>query len=230
MPAKLTKTLSAPAKPVPRLWTDFGTERLKAFSDGVFSIVITLLVLELKVPHLDAPEDWEELVWALSSLWPKLLAYVASFVVVGIYWLAHHNAFRYISRTKRPLLWINNFYLMSVSLIAFSAAMLGEYPNNKLASMLYGLNLVLVGLCLLGLWHYATANGLVDDHHHPKVLRATKLLSVVPVVLYSLATLLSLVSVKLALLMYVLVPTLYVMPGLLERFLEAAAKRAEAER
>lgn len=95
------------------------THRIEAFSDGVFAVAITLLVLNLQVPQLAASAVSRELVAKLIELWPKLLIYVLSFVIVGIYWVAHHNSFHYIERSDRTLLWLNLLLLLCIVFIPF---------------------------------------------------------------------------------------------------------------
>lgn len=213
-----------------RPWANLGTERIKSFSDGVFSIVITLLVLELHVPRLDEPRSGAELIWALVALWPKIASYVASFIVIGIYWIAHHNFFHYVHHTNRNLLWLNNFYLMAVSLIAFSADMLGSYPENKVAVFAYGFNLVLVGCFLSALWYYGVTRKLVTENHGHLVLRATRVIITVPIVLYGIAMIFALINVHVSLVLFVVVPLIYITPGILELILEASARASESKR
>ena len=102
------------------------THRIEAFSDGVFAIAITLLVLNLQVPEIATVS---ELASKLGALWPKLVSYVLSFMVVGIYWVAHHNTFHYIKRSDRNLLWLNILMMLFVVFIPFPAALLGQYPQ-----------------------------------------------------------------------------------------------------
>ena len=209
-----------------RPWANLGTERIKAFSDGVFSIVITLLVLELHVPVLEVKESGSELIWALVAIWPKLLTYVASFVVVGIYWIAHHNFFHYVHRTNRSLLWLNNLYLMAVSLIAFSAGMLGSYPDNKVAVFAYGMNLVLVGSALSSMWIYVIKQKMINEHGL-LVIRATRIIVAMPVAIYFFASCMALISTRISLCLFVLVPFCYITPGILEFILEKSARASE---
>jgi uncharacterized membrane protein len=210
----------------PRPWANLGTERIKAFSDGVFSIVITLLVLELRVPTLQSPASGSELMWALVAIWPKILTYAASFIVVGIYWIAHHNFFHYTHRTNRSLLWLNHFYLMSVSLIAFSAGLIGSYPDNKVAVFFYGLNLVMVGICLSAMWAYVMKRHMVNEQAL-LIMRATRVIVAIPIALYFLAMLAAFVNTRVSLALFVLVPLIYVTPGALEWVLEKSARAAE---
>src|SRR5712692_6409261 len=93
------------------------TNRIEAFSDGVFAVAITLLVLNLQIPQLAASVVSRELVPKLIELWPKLLIYVLSFVIVGIYWVGHHNTFHYIKRSDRTLLWLNLLLLIGIVFI-----------------------------------------------------------------------------------------------------------------
>lgn len=122
--------------------------RIQAFSDGVFAIVITLLIIDLKIPQL-AGESAGELGGRLFELWPKLLSYVLSFVIVGVYWVMHHHIFHYIQRTDRIALWLNIFFLMSVAFVPFPTALLGEYGSNQLVVIIYGVNVMVSRLLLL---------------------------------------------------------------------------------
>src|SRR6266487_2888595 len=106
------------------------TNRIEAFSDGVFAVAITLLVLNLQVPQLASAN---ELVPKLSELWPKLLSYALSFVIVGIYWVAHHNTFHYIKQSDRNLLWLNILLLMCIVFLPFPTALLGQYPEQRVS-------------------------------------------------------------------------------------------------
>src|SRR5579859_4030399 len=133
------------------------TSRLEAFSDGVFAVAITLLVLNLQVPQLAASAVAKELVPDLGKLWPKLLIYALSFVIVGIYWVAHHNTFHYIKRSDRTLLWLNLLLLLCIVFIPFPTALVGQYPEQQISVASYGGTLVITGLVLQLLWWYATS-------------------------------------------------------------------------
>ncbi len=109
-----------------------GNERLTAFSDGVFAIIITIMVLELKVPH------GTDLA-ALSGLLPIFLAYVLSFLVVGIYWNNHHHMFCLTDRVTGGILWANLHLLFWISLMPFVTAWMGENHFAPLPTALYGI-------------------------------------------------------------------------------------------
>ncbi len=105
--------------------------RLEAFSDGVIAIIITIMVLELRVPH---GGDWE----ALAPLAPVFLAYVLSFVLVGIYWNNHHHMLHAVDRVNGRILWANQGLLFALSLVPFASAWMGEEHGEPLPTAVYG--------------------------------------------------------------------------------------------
>jgi uncharacterized membrane protein len=113
--------------------------RIEAFSDGVIAILITIMVLELKVPHgVD--------VAALVPIWPVFLSYVLSFVYVGIYWSNHHHMFQAVQRVNGAMLWANLHFLFWLSLIPFTTGWMGENHFAPLPAAVYGANLLLAGI------------------------------------------------------------------------------------
>jgi uncharacterized membrane protein len=112
------------------------TERLKAFSDGVIAIIITIMVLELKAPRGD---DWS----ALAHLTPAFLSYVLSFVYVAIYWNNHHHLLHASERVDSSILWANMHLLFWLSLIPFATAWMGENQFSRLPTALYGVALLM---------------------------------------------------------------------------------------
>jgi uncharacterized membrane protein len=114
----------------------FGALRLETFSDGVFAIVITLLVLELRVPEVHGSN---ELVQALKDLLPKFISFIVSFVYITIYWINHHQLFHMIKNTNRGLFWLNSLFLMCLTFIPFPTALIGSYPMDPVAVIFYGL-------------------------------------------------------------------------------------------
>jgi uncharacterized membrane protein len=125
--------------------------RVVSFSDNVLSVAITLLVFDVRVPS-----DWSQLDLHLAvvALGPRLLSFALSFSVIGVYWVAHHLMFRAVTRVSRRMLWINNLFLMMVSLVPASAALLSAFPGQRAAVVLYGLNLLGVGTSMRALWSY----------------------------------------------------------------------------
>ena len=111
-------------------------ERLTAFSDGVIAIIITIMVLELKVPH---GADWA----ALSALWPVFLSYILSFLYVAIYWNNHHHLLHLVRRVNGAVLWANTHLLFWLSLIPFATGWMGENHFAQLPVALYGAALLM---------------------------------------------------------------------------------------
>lgn len=144
---------------------DPGTQRIEAFSDGVFAIAITLLIIEIGVPHLDGGESLEH---ALRELWPQYGAYVLSFVMIGIYWANHHAFFKLFVRT-------DHVFLMCTAFLPFPTAVLGEYLDNvderQAAVTLYALGLLLPAFGWLAVWLYACWHRLTDERLAPSFLR-----------------------------------------------------------
>lgn len=114
------------------------TNRIEAFSDGVFAIVITLLVLELHTPQIQNKQDWYELLLALYALAPKYFGFASSFFFVAVFWVSHHQFFHTLNFSRRGLLWLNNLFLFFVTFIGFPTAVLGQYPENKTAIIFFG--------------------------------------------------------------------------------------------
>jgi uncharacterized membrane protein len=118
-------------------------DRLEAFSDGVFSISITLLVLDIKLPATVGSN--QELISSIRQVAPNIMAFVFSFLVVGVFWVAHHRIFHFIRKADHIILWSNIFYLMSVAFIPFPTSILAAHPFLPTAILLYSLVLLLCG-------------------------------------------------------------------------------------
>jgi uncharacterized membrane protein len=123
--------------------------RMELFSDAVFAIVITLLILDLRPP--DSPHFRFS---ALSNVGAQVFAFVLSFVMVGMYWVAHHNMSLFIKSVDRVLLWLNLLLLLTVVFLPFSTAVLGRHLEERDAVMLYGFNLFAVNLAGTLFWLY----------------------------------------------------------------------------
>ena len=128
--------------------------RLEAFSDGVFAIVITLLILDIRFPEVPYSQFWE----TMNSTLPRILAYVMSFIIIGVYWVSHHNSMHAIKKTDRVFLWLNVLLLLCVSFIPFPTSLLGRYPYQAGPIIIYGITLIasnLVGyIMLLYIWRH----------------------------------------------------------------------------
>lgn len=130
------------------------TNRLEAFSDAVFAIAITLLILEIKVPPA------HQLPSGLISLWPSYLAYAISFVVIGAIWINHHAMFGWIKAVNQKLLLLNTLQLLFVAFLPFPTAVLAEALHARtyenVAAAFYGSTLMAIGLFVAGTWLYVS--------------------------------------------------------------------------
>jgi uncharacterized membrane protein len=152
--------------------------RLAALTDGVFAIVMTLLVLEISIPEIAPSSLHAELPRRLLELWPKLLSYVISFIVLGIFWYLHHLAFHYIKRSDNGLIWLNIFFLMFIALIPFSTALFGSYKTEPLPLIIYAINIILALVMRLILFTYAAGkHRLVDRDISSRLVKWDRLIT-----------------------------------------------------
>ncbi len=140
---------------------DLALERVLFFSDAVFAIAITLLVIEIKVPELHGPTDGE-LGRALLQLLPRIIGFVVSFFLIGQTWAEHHLIGRQLRGFDRGLVWKNLWLLFFVAAMPFVSALFSEYFSSRLAVTIYALTFTGLGLAKAGLWRYVVRQGLVD--------------------------------------------------------------------
>ena len=178
-------------------------ERIIFFSDAVFAIAITLLVLDIKVPAM--PVIRKDLVPAwlghelLVDLWPEYLSFVISFLVIGAFWAAHHRIFRYITGYDGPLIALNTLLLMGVAFLPFPPAVLATYGDTRIAAVLYASALTVVSVFVLLIWSYACrGRRLVSAHIDPPLVRAHTIRAVAAVLIFLLSIPVAFVSTPLA--------------------------------
>lgn len=179
------------------------TNRLEAFSDGVLAIIITIMVLELKVPEEGTFE-------ALKPLLPKIISYIISFIYVGIYWNNHHHLFQIIEKVDGRILWANLILLFFLSLIPFSSAWMGEnhFAQNTVA--LYGVNLVLCAIA----FNFITNSALSFEGKDAPLAKAykNKAKENISTILYIIGIILSFFYPKISLLLYFIVAAIWLIP------------------
>lgn len=135
------------------------TGRIETFSDGVMAIIITILVLELRLPELPDKFSQHTFYDALSGIAPKLIAYLFSFIVISIFWVNHHNLLHHLTRTTAGLLWHNNHLLLWLSLIPIPTGFIGEHPDNKYAIAFYAFIMFMAALSFTLLSKYTMFKG-----------------------------------------------------------------------
>lgn len=182
-------------------------ERVVFFSDAVFAIVITLLVLELKVPHIEEHTD-PALRHALVGLLPRVAGFVISFLIVGLMWIEHHRVFRYIADYDAGLLWRNLLLLLCISFVPFPTALFSENFWSRTAFILYTASFGGVAVAKLLIWRHAVAAKLLKSDVSPELeVRIARRSLAVPVAC-AIAIALSFISILLAPISFALIPLL----------------------
>ncbi len=201
------------------------TLRVVTLADGIFAIAMTLLVFEVKVP-IGATSDGD--LWSrLVDLWPRFASCGLAFLTLGFAWIGHHNQYLAIRSTDRTFLWLNVAFLSAIAVVPFSSALLGEYPLRLPAVMTYAGNLAVAGALLYAHWSYATTNHrLVDPAISADFIRGTKRRVLTAPLAYVGAITLAAVSVRLGLLVCLLVPLYFMLPGRVDRHWTAKTKSA----
>lgn len=156
------------------------TGRLEAFSDGVFAVAITLLVLNIKIPGIDVPAGKlpnDSNLWqALRDEWPMLAAYATSFSTIGIMWLNHHRLFNLIKRVNTILILLNLLLLLIIVFIPVPTSLLAEYfvrTDLHVAAVVYGGTFLVMACCFYILWRYASYhNRLLGKNVDTRSVRA----------------------------------------------------------
>ncbi|MDB5776001.1 MAG: hypothetical protein JWP38_2134 [Herbaspirillum sp.] len=179
------------------------TRRLEAFSDGVLAIIITIMVLEMKVPH---GADFA----ALWPLWPVFLSYILSFVYIGIYWNNHHHMLHAAQRVNGAILWANSHLLFWLSLIPFATGWMGENHFAPVPTALYGVVLLMAAIA-----YWILQWALMREHGHDSLLTqavGADLKGKLSPLLYLIAIISTFFQQWIAQAIYVLVALLWLLP------------------
>ena len=180
-----------------------GMDRIEFFSDAVFAIAMTLLVVTLVIP---ATVPAAGLGRALHELSGQLFAFALSFVVIGQFWIAHHRLFRLIDRYDLGLLWLNLFHLLGICFLPFPTELLGRYFGSDVAGFLYGGTLTVTSLVGASIWFYALGRQLVGSVD-PDVQRATTFRATMTPIAFAIGTAFVPLSMELAVVIWgVLLP------------------------
>jgi uncharacterized membrane protein len=193
---------------------EIGKNRIEALSDGIFAIVMTLLILELHVPSLPASAANVEVVAAIVALWPKFLTYVVAFVSLGVFWIAHHIMYHAVRRADRRLLWLNIAFFMLVSLLPFSTSVLNAFSRSLIAPFLFGANLALVGWLLFLQWLYiGSQSGMLASFATTEYRAAVTFRMLAVPIATTLTALVCFWSSDISVAIYLLLLPLYLLPS-----------------
>jgi uncharacterized membrane protein len=194
--------------------------RTKAIADGVFAFAMTVLVLGLSVPVASSIFSEHDLWLQLVSIGPSLLVYFMSFISLGNFWTGHAVQYTYIKKSDRNLNWFSLFFLMFVSLVPFSTALLSEFITFRLAIAVYWINILLLGLLLLIHWQYAWINNFLPrTPDSEQINRAIRNRLIIAESLYAGAALLCIISTYLSIVLLIAIQLNYaVEPTFKHRF------------
>ena len=188
--------------------------RLEAFSDGMFAIILTILVLELRVPHLEA-STFAGFASAMQEILPKLISFLFSFFIIAIFWVNHHHIVHQIEKVDSKLLWLNIALLFFSSLFPFLTAFIGDYPGNPFVVALFPLNMTFAALTIGAFWKHAFVDTTLAPNNltpaqKQKRIRQDRVAAVINIVSAALAF----VWVPITLAIIMGMPFLFVIPEL----------------
>jgi uncharacterized membrane protein len=188
-------------------------DRVEAFSDAVFAIALTLLVLELHVPNVADHSSLGQYAAAMAPLIPKFVSFVLTFVIICIHWVGHHYFFGHLRSVPLGIVWLNNLLLLWICFMPFPTAMLGDHPTDQFPILLYSVNQLLAALTFFALRSYASKNKLFVDTASAKAMGPRH--SIPAITIYTLSILIAFVNVYVSLVCFLLVPLLYFVPNLI---------------
>jgi uncharacterized membrane protein len=180
--------------------------RLDQLSDGIFAIVMTILVFEIRLPAMGVPIDNLTLWHEIEKLIPVFLSYILSFALLFTYWRAHHFFISiYAKNVDSMLTNINALFFMLISLVPFSASVLGQYSGNELSVIIFGSHIILVGLCLYWMRRYVIFSPHIKNPEiSHREIRGSTVRTLAPVIFALIAMPLSFYSVTLSLVLFTL--------------------------
>jgi uncharacterized membrane protein len=191
-------------------------ERLAALSDGIFAVAMTLLVLDLHIPSAAQVHSERELFFALGALGPQWIAYVMSFLTLGIFWAGQQTQLNHIGEGTRDLTWIHLAFLFTITMLPLSTRLLAEFITYRGALGIYWLNILLPGAMLYWSWAHATRAGLIKPDTLDEVrnsickrIRIAQSLYAAGAALCFINTYLSIAAIVLVQLNYAIAPRLW---------------------
>ena len=181
---------------------EFG--RVLAFSDGLFAIAMTLLIVSVAVPHIDDGGSIHQMADALNDLLPAFTSFFISFAVIGRYWLAHHQFVSLLSSMNQSFVTLNLLYLAFIAFLPFPTALLGEYFSNPLSIVIYAINVGIVSGMEVVLFRSAYRNNLLQRQPTPDVYRFGVIASLSPVLFFAISIPIAFLSTTVAVLTWFL--------------------------
>lgn len=191
--------------------TNSGTDRIEALSDNIFAVAMTLLVVNIRVPHVS--EGTEHVLPLILPLWHHLRAFSLSFIIIGLYWVAHHRIFGFIKRSDAILLVLNLVFMGFAVLTPFLSGLLGQFDESRVSLALYGTNMIFISLTLQIIWWYASSRKrLVDSQLDRATIRLQMLRNLLVPAVCIVAVAFSFINPKVSLWIYLLSPLSFLWP------------------
>jgi uncharacterized membrane protein len=189
-------------------------DRVDAFSDGVFAIVLTLLVLELHVPNVADHSSLSQYAIAIVPLIPKVVSFVLTFVMICIHWVSHHYFFTHLGGVTIGLVWLNNLFLPWLCFLPFPTAMLGDHPTDQFPVLLYAVDSLLMALTFYAFRRYAYHAKFHMESESARALGPAH--SIPAIAIYTLSIVFAFVNVYLTRACFFIVPLLYFVPTMMQ--------------
>jgi uncharacterized membrane protein len=200
-------------KPIAVLRTGIAAKgRVEAFSDGVLAIVITLLVLDIKVPQA-VPNNDAALWRAIAAQAPMMGAWVVSFFFVLVFWVTHHYFFALLEKVDRGLLWLNGMFLLAICFMPFPTALSGQYPASRPATVLLSMSMLVTAILFSAMRWYATFHAQLVAPKYMSAARALFKRGLLAPLFYLISVGFAFVFPPVAIAIQILVPTLFFFPG-----------------
>jgi uncharacterized membrane protein len=203
----------------------FEKNRIEALIDGIFAVALTLLVLDIKLPEGVTYASNDELWKHLVALERHFAIYAISFIVIGIYWVAHHVQFHYVRYTDRRLIWINMLLLLLISFLPFATDLVGDHPDLELPCEIYGITLLtLSALNYLHLRYLSRHSHLATSELTPEAIRLLKRRIAMFTVLPLMSMLIAPFSTRAALYVYLLLVFVHFLPAHIDEHVHPSAR------
>ena len=196
-----------------------GTTRIEAFSDGVIVIVITIMILELKLPDINRQSTTKDILEQLHHMVPYFISYIFSYTMIGILWTNHHHMFHFLEKADEHLLWQNFIFLFLMSLIPLATYIVGSTPFIPISPNIYALVMLLTTSSLFTMQHYSLRKRLIHKDTDKELTREIKSVSskaknkaAIATLIYFISIPLAYVNVYLAYACFILPPIIFFVP------------------
>ena len=195
------------------------TTRVETFSDGVIAIIITIMVLQLKLPNLDKGGSTAQIINHLKALGPYLFTYAFSFMMIGIFWTNHHHMFHLLEKTDEQLLWQNFLFLFLLSLIPLATAIVGANPFITISPVVYGIVMLATTLSYVVMRNYSHRKKLIHQDNNKnlneqiiKVSNRARIKAIIGACIYLISIPLAYINVYLSYACFIIPPIIFFIP------------------